>query len=220
MTTGRLALRLGILAATVGAGLVAAGPAEAAVERTYLKSAAVSLVELGPMSGAPGNAHYGYLSFVDGGDSSAVYGYIFHFDCPTSYVVDRAADFDAASASMEAACTMLGEGTQSSETDGGVDIRMTKDQTWTHVEGSFESQLAGQPTIAFSLNLYASASMIETNTETRSRGVKTFTRTRTREAMATGSVGDIGIGDEGGEVLYPAQVTRTLVKQVTWPTGR
>ncbi|MGD9958605.1 hypothetical protein [Nocardioides sp.] len=193
-----------------------AAPSQAALARTYTKSAVVELVEMGAMPGAPGNAHYGHLEFYSSSDgSAAVRGYVFHFDCPAGFEPTRTPDFTEAAGELERECTFFEEGTESLES-GEVRIRMTKDQAWTHVEGYFDGSLAGQPTVDFSLTLRGFGEVTETHSVTRFPGYKQRTRDRERAASVTGTIGGLGLGDEPDDLRFVGQVHRVRFLTATW----
>jgi hypothetical protein len=203
---------VGLAVASVGLAL-SAGSAEAAKRVVYTKGAIVPLVESGAMTGAPGNMHYGHLEFYQGSDGSeAVYGYIFHFDCPSGFSVDPADDFTAAAAQIEAACFFYTDGSESLES-GEVNISMTGDQTWTRVSGYFDSSLAGQGQVAFDLRLHGSGPITETDTVSRGPGYKLLFRDRTRTASARGDIGGLSVGDD---LRLAAQTVRKRFIEFTW----
>lgn len=215
MTGMGAVLRVAAVAALAGLAVPAtAAQADAEVARVYTKGAVVSLVELGPMTGAPGNAHFGHLEFYRSSDgSTSVLGYVFHFDCPAGFTIEPGADFDAIANQMYDTCTSYVDGTESLES-GDVQIRMTKDQRWAHVSGYFDSSL--QPTVSFSLDFRGSGLVTETETVNRSHHFRQFMRERSRAATVTGVIGGMGIGDEADDVRFPAELQRNRLKTVTW----
>ncbi|HSS67066.1 MAG TPA: hypothetical protein VLK34_00850 [Nocardioidaceae bacterium] len=216
MTRSATAVRLGIGA--VAAALVvttAAAPADAVRSTIYTKAATVPFLEMGPMTGAPGNAHYGYLTFYDQSDGGAnVLGYIFHFDCPTGFTVDPTDDFDAAAAQMEAGCSFYTDGTESLEI-ADVQIHMTGGQDWSRVTGSFTSSLPTQPSVSFNLRFRGSGPIVETTRVERGSTYKNLYRDRTRSATARGTIGDLSIGDPG-DLVFAGSTGRNRFVQFTW----
>jgi hypothetical protein len=214
MRMNRAAARVvvGLVLAAVGL-MPLAGSAEAVKRVVYTKGAVVSLVETGAMTGAPGNMHYGHLEFYRSSDGSvAVYGYIFHFDCPSAFSVDPTDDFDAAASQIEAGCFFYTDGSESLES-GEVDISMTGDQTWTRVSGYFDSSLAGQGQVAFNLRLHGSGPITETSSVSRGPGYKQLFRDRARAASARGDIGGLSIGDD---LRFAAQTVRKRFIEFTW----
>ena len=192
------------------------GPAEAAVSRSYAKGAVVELVEMGPMPGAPGNAHYGHLEFYSSttGDER-VLGYIFHLQCPDGFTLTTTDVFLDAANELESNCQFFTDGTESLET-GDLTIRMTKDQTWTHVAGYFDSSLPTQPQVEFSLDLRGEGAVTETNSVSRGPGYKQLTRLLVRGATVKGHIGGLGLADEADDLRFVGQVMKTRVKTYTW----
>ena len=207
----------------VATGLTAAvvvsltmGPAEAAVSRTYGESAVIELVEMGPMAGAPGNAHYGHLEFYSWSTGDQyVLGYIFHAQCPEGFAPTATNVYADVYAEIETSCQVFADGTESLES-GDLTIQMTKNQNWTHVSGYFDSSLSTQPQVPFSLSLRGVGEVTETNSETRQPRSKTLTRLRVRAATVKGQVGGLGIADEADDLRFAGQVSRSKVKTFSW----
>ena len=210
-------------ARAVATGLAAAvvvsltvGPAEAALSRTYGKSAVIELVEMGPMAGAPGNAHYGHLEFFSWstGDTS-VLGYIFHAQCPEGFAPTATDVYADVYAEIETTCQVFTDGTESLES-GDLTIKMTKDQTWTNVSGYFDSSLSTQPQVPFSLSLRGVGEVTESESVTRQPRSKTLTTLRVRAATVKGQVGGLGIADEADDLRFAGQVSKSKVKTFSW----
>ena len=192
------------------------GAAEAAVSRAYGKSAVIQLVAMGPMAGAPGNAHYGHLEFYSWstGDQ-AVLGYIFHAQCPEGFTPTATDAYAEVYSEIESSCQSFTDGTESLES-GDLTISMTKDQTWTHISGFFDSSLSTQPQVPFSLSLRGVGDVTETNWVTRQPGSKQLTRLRVRAATVKGQVGGLGIADEPDDLRFAGQVSKTKVVTYSW----
>ncbi len=208
------AVATGLAAAVVMS--VTVGPAEAALSRTYGKSAVIQLVEMGPMAGAPGNVHYGYLSFYSfsTGDHY-VLGYIFHAQCPEGFTPTATDVYADVYDEIESSCQVFNDGSESLES-GDLTIKMTKDQTWTHVSGYFDSSLSTQPQVAFSLSLRGVGEVTESESVTRQPRSKTVTTLRVRAATVKGQVGGLGIADEADDLRFAGQVSKSKFKTFSW----
>ena len=194
-----------------------AGTAQAATTRTYGRGATIEFVEFGPMSGAPGNAHASHLEFSTSSDGQhGAYGYIFHYQCPTSFVPSPTDVYAEAVNQLETECTFFADGTESLES-GDLTIRMTGDQQWTKVTGYFDASLATQPVVEFDLRFRGYGSLTETETVNRGPGYKQFLRTRARAASVSGTIAGVSIGDaEPGDRTYPAQMRRLRFLTYAW----